>query len=231
MDGSNDGRAGRTSRTRSWGGGIVVVALVGLVLAVTGGSSAGALDPSDCVGTSNPGNTGDNELIANDDGDRFGLDYSTTWNVPLIVDTPSVLANDTYGTVWELPADRLRAIRRRPAGGGPAGPSIGAESTARSSSAAAGAAWRSTCARAMPTPSSTSMQRATVAASTDLPTPLRPVTVTSLTSGRRTSCVTWSTASSRPMRDDPRRRIVAPSGPRSSCTATSVPARNGTSGR
>ncbi len=110
MDGSNDGRAGRTSRTRSWGGGIVVVALVGLVLAVTGGSSAGALDPSDCVGTSNPGNTGDNELVANDDGDRFGLDYSTTWNVPLIVDTPSVLANDTYGTVWELPADRLRAI-------------------------------------------------------------------------------------------------------------------------
>lgn len=117
MVGSNMVSAGRSYRPRAWASGIVVVALIALMVAVAGAPPAGALEPSLCVRNPNPGNPNLHRLIAHDDGGTT-IDgtmilwkHSTTWNVPLAVDDPSVLDNDGYAGAPDIPlAGRLRAI-------------------------------------------------------------------------------------------------------------------------
>ena len=106
-----------TRPVRRWCAGILVLALVSLVVSVAGASSAGALDPSLCVGNGMPADAGNPELISYDDGGTYveGITerwkHSTTWNVPLSVEH-SVLDNDRYvpdsfGVVLK---ERVRAI-------------------------------------------------------------------------------------------------------------------------
>lgn len=117
MGGSNAAGAGPSGRPGGWASGFVVVAMVALVLTVAGAPPAGALDPSLCVGNSNPGIPDMNRLVAHDDGGQTTVGtmlvwkHSTTWNEPLFVDSPSVLDNDTYLGAPDIPlAGRLRAI-------------------------------------------------------------------------------------------------------------------------